>query len=664
MRVRLRAGTYTSVSAGIEGGGWNGVASTILSGPGTVSAPGSLFNVSGLSADTPTDVVLYYRPANANAGGYFYPGSAAAVGTGGTMIVEDVVAAIVTDTSKIPQWFSNQSAASPAALYAPGFQLPGTAGARINAAARSSVAMERQADGTYRYAPHNLLTYSEDFTNAAWTKSDSSVIANHGTAPNGTITADLLYPASSGDYRNARQTAAQFYPWSVQSTMSFYAKNAGLNFITVINSDGGSNGVSFNLTTGQVTVNDVAFIASSISVGNGWWRCVVSSSAGYPYVYPTDNATTNGVTANGTDGVLVWGAQLNLGPTALPYIPTTSASVFAPAVSHDGTAWGVQCEAAATNLLTYSTQFDNAAWGTNTSGITANSSIAPDGTSTADKLLSTVASEQKWVYRSVAVANGTAYTFSCYFKAAEYQYVQLRIFTTAKIADVGFTLSGAGSVFAANTGTGSIVLVGNGWYRCAVVGTSTATLADVYINCADTATLSKSFAGDGTSGVHIWGAQLETGSVATSPILTYGATATRAVDDPLTPYVPGSSGAVIIDYVPLDSSSHVVASLSDGTSNERHTVTNDGVYTVVDGGATQANPDGGTPTVGVLNKVGFAFSANDFAVALNGAAPVTDTSGTLPTVTQLSLAGGPKRVRRIRVQASKPSGAALQGMTA
>ena len=173
-------------------------------------------------------------------------------------------------------------------------------------------------------------------------------------------------------------------------------------------------------------------------------------------------------------------------------------------------------------------------------------------------------------------------------------------------------------------------------------------------------------AGGTVGDIEVGGFSVIAGSVPAteSLILTFGATASRAVDDPLTPYVPGSSGAVIIDYVPLDSSSHVVASLSDGTSNERHTVTNDGVYTVVDGGATQANPDGGTPTLGVLNKVGFAFSANDFAVALNGAAPVTDTSGTLPTVTQLSLAGGPKRVRRIRVQASKPSGAALQGMTA
>jgi len=60
---------------------------------------------------------------------------------------------------------------------------------------------------------------------------------------------------------------------------------------------------------------------------------------------------------------------------------------------------------------------------------------------------------------------------------------------------------------------------------------------------------------------------------------------------------------------------------------------------VIDGGSVVFNSDatGGTPSSGVFVKYALSASSNDFAVTANGLSPITDTSGTMPTVTQLDF---------------------------
>lgn len=478
-----------------------------------------------------------------------------------------------------------------------GFLLPGSAGVRINAAARSSVALQRKIDGTYEYAPHNLLLNSENnslsieaFLGVSGHSGRSFTIGNDGywyksitgAVAGGSITAGFRISCSTTQSVGIRV-------YQTGSTTGVYTVTVGPTPIDVLR------------TIQTVTTNNVAIGIDTRVAGGG----------------------------TGAGGVFtVELVRGNHGSTLSPHIPTTTAAVYAPAVSHDGTAYDVQCEPAATNRVLSCRALINAAW-TKSSCTAAYTATGIDGAANSASTL------------TASGANATCLQSITSTSRARVLSVFLKRRTGT--GTVQTTIDG-GTTWVTRTLDGT-------WQRFQTTVTSTNPSVGVRIVTSGDA-------------IDFDVMQEEDGALATSPILTYSATATRAADDPLTPYVPGAAGAVIIDYVPLDSSSHVVASLSDGTSNERHTVTNDGVYTVVDGGATQANPDGGTPTVGVLNKVGFAFAANDFAVALNGATPVTDTSGTLPTVTQLSLAGGPKRVRRIRIQSSKPSGAALQGMTA
>ena len=78
-----------------------------------------------------------------------------------------------------------------------------------------------------KWAPHNLLSYSEDFTNGAWNKNSFSVVADDTTAPNGTETADkITTTGTSGSVQNTTALSA-----SVSHTIVCYAKYLDNPFI-------------------------------------------------------------------------------------------------------------------------------------------------------------------------------------------------------------------------------------------------------------------------------------------------------------------------------------------------------------------------------------------------------------------------------------------------
>lgn len=174
------------------------------------------------------------------------------------------------------------------------------------------------------------------------------------------------------------------------------------------------------------------------------------------------------------------------------------------------------------NIFTYSDQFDNAAWSKYQSSVTANATTAPDGTTTADKLVGTNATTgDHQVYRTYTAADNTNYTISVYAKAAEQSTVRLYIQNKAAAYPYAdFNLS-TGVVSATSGGaTATIISAGNNWYRVTVTSNSStgATATPVGI-------ISSSFNGNGTDGIYIWGAQFE----ASSTVGYYRATTTAAL---------------------------------------------------------------------------------------------------------------------------------------
>jgi hypothetical protein len=167
-----------------------------------------------------------------------------------------------------------------------------------------------------------------------------------------------------------------------------------------------------------------------------------------------------------------------------------------------------------TNINTYSEQLDNAAWTKQSTTVTANATTAPNNTLTADKLIATATTAFHGIF-NVNATLSSLHTFSFYAKKAEYNFVTaLDQFSGTFLAsfnlDTGVVSSGSGA---------SIQSVGNGWYRCAISfdGAASAVVATL---APSPSSASVNYLGDGTSGIFVWGVQLETGDIATEPILT------------------------------------------------------------------------------------------------------------------------------------------------
>lgn len=200
---------------------------------------------------------------------------------------------------------------------------------------------------------------------------------------------------------------------------------------------------------------------------------------------------------------------------------------------------GLLIENAATNLLTYSAQFDSSAWNKPIITVAANAFVAPDGTLTADKLVeSTSTIAQRILTNQSYTLPAGAVTFSFYAKFAGRRYLNAYpLYTTWWNFNVLFDLQ-TGVITANPTSTpASITPVGNGWYRCSVSPTvttgGTGATATIILGMQMNGTLGgsdSSYTGDGSSGIYLWGAQLEAGASATSYIPTVASSVTRAAD--------------------------------------------------------------------------------------------------------------------------------------
>jgi hypothetical protein len=182
----------------------------------------------------------------------------------------------------------------------------------------------------------NLLTYSADFSNAAWSKTRSSITANTIVAPDGTLTGDKLVEDTTAS--NTHYTAEAFsYTSGTAYSYSVYAKAAERIRVAIlafsVNSVFTSSTAVFNLSTGLITRQDAGFTSASITnVGNGWYRCSITITAaatasGQIGILLADTDTNVTYTGNGYAGVYIWGAQLEAGAFATSYIATTSATV-------------------------------------------------------------------------------------------------------------------------------------------------------------------------------------------------------------------------------------------------------------------------------------------------------------------------------------------------
>jgi hypothetical protein len=159
----------------------------------------------------------------------------------------------------------------------------------------------------------NSAQYSEQTDNAYWTKFQATITANQATAPDGTMSADLLTTTAS--------TAVIYRGGFTAGALSFFIKaetlSAGARFVILVdgvgNASWSANGTLFAVTGGTAT--------NAVDYGNGWYRCNYNVTSGSVLNYGLENAAV-GNTA------FIWGIQNEASASyATSYINTLGASV-------------------------------------------------------------------------------------------------------------------------------------------------------------------------------------------------------------------------------------------------------------------------------------------------------------------------------------------------
>lgn len=210
--------------------------------------------------------------------------------------------------------------------------------------------------------------------------------------------------------------------------------------------------------------------------------------------------------------------------------PNTLAREFDPVT---GKPRGMLIEESRTNLLTWSEDFTQEAWITGGASITANANSAPDGSLSAVKLVEDSTSGVHDI-RQILTQTESGLVLTGYFKAGERRYVALLITSSSGSASraVYDLVDGLVTEVLVDGTTAEIEPLADGWYRC-VLRSSADTVASggYYRLSVGPNYTDREYQGDGTSGIYIWGAQLEAASTPSSYIKTEDSPATRSADN-------------------------------------------------------------------------------------------------------------------------------------
>ena len=344
--------------------------------------------------------------------------------------------------------------------------------------------------------------------------------------------------------------------------------------------------------------------------------------------------------------------QVEEGTTASDFVANTTGSPkFIAAATYAPRVPMMLIEPAATNLIVNSEDFSQDVVLSNCtvqSGFTA-----PDASSNAYKLIEDNTNSLKLfnAVNNTATTASTSYSSSIFVKAGERTKVRIYAYhLTNQLFAVDYDL-------VSNTALGTNVMntqvdghsiedCGNGWKRITVTGQKVASTYswDVGVSPLDDSG-NVTYQGDGTSGVYIWGAQLEEGTVPTSYIPTSGSAVTRAADNlvidgsDFTDFYNQSEGTVYVETVGREVDFNYIYSISDGSISNRIAAIHHEYHHlyVQTSGVLQGAPDAGTFTAGTLCRYAASFKANDLRVVIDGGNVATDTNATIPTVNKINI---------------------------
>ena len=525
---------------------------------------------------------------------------------------------------------------------------------------RASQATVVDSDGTLKWAGHNLLTFSE-FDSADPTDWSANFDTGTGSRTLGSSLHNLptlTFEQTVAGRRHITQTvsleantAYKLVLFIDEAESVFTSGNQTVFAITGLSDATGTKNVRIQdsvsgvLTCSFTTGSDTS---GFVQIGIGCFADTVGKlvCAGV-HLYKVDRSMQQ---------------RTDVATGLETYYPTTSSAVYAARFDHDGAtkeSLGLLIEEARTNKIKNSEDMTAGTWTTVSGSIVANSTTAPDGTTTADKFSeSSSGTGTPFVadlLDTTPITTSTNYSFSCFLKNNDARYAGLtvRSFNGSNF-HAEFDLQEGLIVSSGKDGNSTFTSAkmekyGNGWYRCEITGVSDT--SDVSSDSClivitpgtgiSAAGYAATFSLDGSS-IFVWGAQLEENPFVSSYIPTSGATVTRAVEaakietSKFRYSEPQGTFLVEVQTAQFGSDTPYIYSLNDNTSSNRiFQRIEDGAttrYTGVSGNTTRWSiPTGSVQTSAAFFKSATAYLVENIFVATDGGNTGSATSAVSPT---------------------------------
>ena len=392
---------------------------------------------------------------------------------------------------------------------------------------RAGGAMRFDNTGKLVWAPENILTYSDDLTNAAWTVVGGSVSADTAVSPYGTNGDTYSENSSTSSHGIDRGIAVVI---GVPIIVSAVVKYIGRRWLYITFYSGAAPGTDeswFDIQNGALGVVQANATAAIESLGNDWYRISskVTPSATGTLTFGVRGASANNTTSNyaGLNGPAWYQActqfeRVTYQTSPSSYNATTTAAYYGPRFDYNQStlaAKGLLLESARTNVVLWNRDLTAASW-TKTNVTAAKDQTGIDGvTNSASKITATA-------------GNGTTLQAITLASSARFQSAYVKRVTGSGVVEMTMD----------NGATWTAVTVTADW---TLVSIPTQTLANPTVGFRIVTS------GDAIAVDYV---QNENGAFASSPIFTTTASIARATDIPAAALY--TSNPAIIQYRAVD----------------------------------------------------------------------------------------------------------------
>jgi hypothetical protein len=508
----------------------------------------------------------------------------------------------------------------------------------------------------------NLLTYSEDFSNAAWSTNAGATKDAYNTivAPDGTLTADTVSITTtiySSIYRGVGYGTPSPDTYTVSvwlkvptgtSPFKMYAYTTGSTIVETSTLTATTDWKRFSMTFTTTDINLQVYPLMTVGTAGTFhiWGMQIEKVTGQANQNPSEYVSTGVKTSAPYHGANVDGVKYFTtynGNTVASNVVIEATGAAIP----DATLHGYVAEGARTNLALQSEDITTT-WVSSPSGLTtfqgtgleavrtANYGVAPNGATTADRLQlnlngGTTSNDRSGINLSNNLTTSVNYTSSIYVKPLD----GTSISTLMSFLGIGQLANGG-----AETGQ-SYETLPNGWYR--IKRNCTPTVASGTFRIQLTGGY-----GVNTLDVLVWGMQYEQASFASSYIPTTTASVTRNGDALLYPTAGNfdpSEGTISIEpiFEGLNFSARGYLVFFTEANPRLALRSLDTSANFVNGvfynGATTYDLSSNVVTAGTKYKYGFVWGASAVSLFQNGIKTETDTTHMPPTPVSVTSMG-------------------------